>query len=144
MIDYSNRITPENIKELKDNEIFIFGSNRSNIHGAGAAKHALKFGAKYGIGGLRGQTYALPTKDERIRTLPIEDIKKEVNKFIDLAYYHPDLTFLVTKIGCGLAGYTAEDIASLFIPAINLKNVHLSLEFWKVIENIVGNNQDLI
>ena len=138
MIDYSNRITPENIKELNDNEIFCFGSNRSNIHGAGAAKHALKFGAKYGIGGLRGLTYALPTKDEHIRTLQIEEIKKEVIKFIDLAYYHPDLTFLVTKIGCGLAGYSAEDIAPLFIPAINLKNVHLPLEFWEILDRIAS------
>lgn len=104
------------ITHLKENEIFVFGSNLAGRHGKGAAATArLLFGAKYGVGiGPTGQCYAIPTKDEKIRTLPLREIKKHVGDFIEYAYSHPNLRFLVTPIGTGLAGYTAEEIAPMF------------------------------
>lgn len=94
------------ITELKEDEIFVFGSNRSGIHGAGAAKQALGFGAKWGVGeGLQGQTYALPTKDRSIQTLALTAIGQHVKNFIEVAEENPDKTFLLTKVGTGLAGY---------------------------------------
>ena len=97
-------------------KIFVFGSNLAGIHGAGAALHASKyFGAEYGHGiGRTGNCYAIPTKDEKIRTLPLVRIQKYVNYFIDYARYNPTLEFFVTRIGCGLAGYTNEQIAPMF------------------------------
>jgi hypothetical protein len=107
--------TPDKITVLKPNEVFVFGSNLSGIHGLGAAKTALKWGAKYGQGvGLQGQTYAIPTKDEHIKTLPLIAIQMYVDQFKVFAKEHPELTFLVTKIGCGLAGYSEKDIAPMF------------------------------
>lgn len=96
--------------------IFVFGSNLAGIHGAGAALHARKHcGAIYGQGiGLQGNSYGIPTKDLRIRTLPLHDIDHYVDNFIDFAIGHPEMTFQVTRIGCGLAGYTDSDIAPMF------------------------------
>lgn len=101
------------------NKIFTFGSNLAGRHGAGAAKHArLKHGAIYGQGeGLQGSSYALPTKDEELHTLPIEIVKENVDRFIKFAYDSPDLRFQVTRIGCGLAGYGDLDIGPLFTKA---------------------------
>ena len=100
-----NRITPEKIISLKDNEIFIFGANLRGAHGAGAAKTAMGWGAKYGQSeGLQGKTYAIPTVNKSIsRTLPIDDIRPYVDRFIEFAKQHPELIFLTTEIGCGLA-----------------------------------------
>jgi hypothetical protein len=118
------------ITELKDNEIFVFGSNESGIHGAGAAKLALYWGAKWGQGvGLQGKTYAIPTKDKQIKTLPIFKIKKYVNVFIEFAKKNNQLIFRVTPIGCGLAGYKPKDIAPLFEDAKNISNIQLPKEF---------------
>lgn len=112
------------------NEVFVFGSNLAGRHGAGAAKFALKYGAVYGEGiGLFGQTYAIPTKDENIKTLPISIIRSFVSEFIDFAEDNPDKIFLVTHVGCRLAGYKYSDIAPLFLNAIELKNVILPKEF---------------
>lgn len=99
--------------------VFVFGSNRAGIHKSGAAKHALyKLGAVYGIGeGPTGQCYALPTKDERIQSLTLEQIKTHVDTFIEYARDHPELSFQVTQVGCGLAGYTREQIAPFFLEA---------------------------
>ena len=110
------RYTPENIMGLAPNEIFVFGSNLAGIHGAGAARLAFDcFGAVWGIGiGHQGKTYALPTKDKDIDTLPLTEIKKYVDQFLEYAEDHPEFTFLVTKVGCGLAGWSIEDIAPLF------------------------------
>ncbi|QWY83710.1 hypothetical protein [Rhizobium phage RHph_X3_15] len=96
--------------------IFVFGSNLAGIHGAGAARVAFeKHGAVWGIGaGNYGNSYAIPTKDGNIKTLPLEKIKPFVNQFIHYAYENPHLEFQVTKIGCGLAGYKDEEIAPLF------------------------------
>jgi hypothetical protein len=95
---------------------FVFGSNLRGIHGAGAADFALKHrGAVWGHGvGIMGQSYALPTKDTRVITLPIEDVKRHVNDFIQYAKDHEFMTFQVTRIGCGLAGFKDKDIAPMF------------------------------
>jgi hypothetical protein len=110
------RTTPDNISSLESNEIFVFGSNRKGIHGAGAARLAYKkFGAEWGVDfGSTGRTFAIPTKDLNIKTLPIKDIKLYVELFLSHAKAKKDLIFLVTQIGCGLAGYTPKDIAPLF------------------------------
>lgn len=130
----SNRVTPENITELKDDEVFCFGANLAGRHGAGAAKLAVKFGAVYGNGnGHAGQTYAIPTKDFKIKTLPIEKIGWYVNLFINYARLYSEKTFLVTAIGTGLAGYTAEQIAPLFKEAVHIDNIHLPESFWQVL-----------
>lgn len=129
------RVTNNNITELNLNQIFVFGSNIAGRHGAGAARFAqVKFGAKYGFGdGLYGKSYAIPTKDENIETLSIERIKVYVDKFIEFAKANNYLTFLVTEIGCGLAGLTPKQIAPLFNEAIKLSNVHLPEAFWNII-----------
>lgn len=97
-------------------EIFVFGSNLAGIHGAGAAAYARKHhGAIYGQGiGLQGNSYGIPTKDARIVTLPIKDITKYVNQFIEFANRHQEMTFMVTRIGCGLAKLDYNSMASLF------------------------------
>lgn len=99
-----------------DKTIFVFGSNLAGRHGAGAAKFALEHhGAIYGIGiGLQGNSYAIPTKDHSIKTLPLYVIKDYAESFLDFAANHPHLTFNVTEIGCGLAGYKPTDIAPMF------------------------------
>jgi len=96
--------------------VFVFGSNEAGRHGAGAALHAAKYhGAVYGVGrGHRGRSYAIPTKDANIRTRPLEFIAVDVAEFLTYAASHPELTFEVTRIGCGLAGYTDDQIAPMF------------------------------
>ena len=96
--------------------IFVFGSNLAGRHGAGAAKFAVQHhGAIYGQGeGLQGNSYAIPTKDAKIRTLPLPFIRTYVEKFKGFARYNPDLTFQLTPIGCGLAGYKPSDIGPMF------------------------------
>ena len=99
-----------------DNFIFVFGSNLAGRHGKGAALHALKHhGAIYHCGrGIQGRSYGIPTKDLNIRTLPLEQIKANVEEFIEFARKRSDLTFNVTRIGCGLAGYKDQQIAPMF------------------------------
>lgn len=123
--------TTPHIVSLKENEVFVFGSNEAGIHGKGAAKTAIKWGAKYGTGyGLQGNTYAIPTKDKNIQTLSVDRIKPYVDIFIEFVKEHPELTFLVTEIGCGLAGFKPKDIAPLFNEVKELENVHLPIKFW--------------
>jgi hypothetical protein len=134
------KITPEKINELGPNDVFVFGSNDAGIHGAGAAKLALKWGAKMGRGvGYYGQTYAIPTKDQNIKTLPLNVIQNYVHEFLRAVRKIPYMNFLVTQIGCGLAGYTPKDIAPLFIDPIYKKdipdNVYLPKEFWEVLKS---------
>jgi hypothetical protein len=128
------RITDDNIKELKKGEIFVFGSNESGRHGKGAAKTAMKWGAVYGQAyGLQGRTFGIPTVDASISTkLKIERVKYYVDKFYDFAKNHKELKFLVTEIGCGLAGFTAEEIAPLFKDCAKLENVYLPRRFWEI------------
>lgn len=127
------RITPQQITELKPNEIFVFGSNMSGRHGKGAARTAMKWGAVYGqASGLQGRTYGIPTKNASItNALKIEKIKKFVDEFIEFAKQNPELTFLVTEIGCGLAGFSHKDIAPLFHEARNVENIYLPKAFLK-------------
>ena len=97
-------------------KIFVFGSNEAGIHGAGAAKTALeKHGAVYGKGyGHHGKSFAIPTKDLNVVSLPLININLYVNGFIAHAMGHYKDTFIVTRIGCGLAGFTDEQIAPMF------------------------------
>ncbi len=116
------RTTPEFITELQPNEIFVFGSNLKGMHGGGAAYLAYrKFGAVMGQGvGLQGQSYAIPTMQGGVET-----IKPYVDEFIAFAKQHPELTFFVTRIGCGIAGFTDEEIAPLFEAAHDVVNIVL-------------------
>ena len=125
-----NRISPPRIEKLKDNEVFVFGSNIAGHHGAGAARLAMnKWGAKWGKAvGLERQTYGIPTMQGGVET-----IKPYVDAFIDFAKKHQDKIFLVTEIGCGIAGFTPEDIAPLFKEAETVENIHLPERFWKVL-----------
>ena len=108
-------------------EILVFGSNLSGIHGAGAAKYArLHHGAIMGQGiGLQGSSYALPTKGVNISFMPLTDIGRHVAAFISFAKIRSDLTFRVTRVGCGLAGFKDTEIAPLFRDALGLSNVRL-------------------
>ena len=110
------RTTPDFIKELAPNEVFVFGSNRKGVHGAGAALLAYeKFNAKWGVDfGATGQCFAIPTKGLKIETLPLKDIKLYVELFLCFAKTKRNFIFLVTQIGCGLAGYKPKDIAPMF------------------------------
>lgn len=101
------KTTPDNITSLEPNQVFVFGSNLAGIHGAGAAKFALKnFGAVYGHGwGLQGQSYALPTLDERFQQLPFRVLNDHVERLYQCVRVNPKLEFLLTKVGCGLGGY---------------------------------------
>ena len=101
---------------IESGKIFVYGSNLAGIHGAGAARFALdKLGALRGkAAGRMNQCYAIPTKDENLETLPLDSVQHFVTNFIAYARCHPDLQFFVTRIGCGLAGYTDKDIAPLF------------------------------
>ena len=96
--------------------IFVFGSNLSGIHGAGAAAYArARKGAIMGQGiGLQGQSYALPTKGLKISFMPLEKVEVHIDAFKDFAMDHPELDFQVTQVACGLAGFTKEQIAPLF------------------------------
>lgn len=125
------RIAPNRISELIDNEIFVFGSNLQGSHGGGAAAIAAKqFGAIWGQGvGLQGQSYGIPTMHGGV-----EEIKPYVDEFIEFAKQNPNLKFLVTRIGCGIAGFTEEEMAPLFAEGANVENVYLPDTFWEIIE----------
>lgn len=122
--------TPENITSLGQDEVFVFGSNLQGIHAGGAARTAVRlFGAKMGQGvGMQGQSYAIPTMQGGVET-----IKPYVDDFIDLAREWDQTTFYVTRIGCGIAGFTDEEIAPLFDEALDLYNVRLPESFVKII-----------
>ena len=131
-MSYSRPFVSENITALEPNEIFVFGSNLAGMHGGGAARVArLKFGAIMGQGvGIQGQCYAIPTMQGGVET-----IRPYVNEFVDFAKQHPELTFLVTRIGCGIAGFRDEEIAPLFESAIQVSNILLPRSFVKAIED---------
>lgn len=128
---YKERVTPDFINQLRDHEIFVFGSNLGGMHGGGAARAAVnKFGAIWGQGvGLQGQSYAIPTMQGGVET-----IQPYVDEFIDFARNHPEYIFLVTRIGCGIAGFDDSEIAPLFHDAKDITNIHLPREFWQYIE----------
>ncbi len=129
-----DRTTPEIITSLLPNQVFVFGSNEAGIHGAGAAKAAVKFGSVHGKGfGMHGNTFAIPTKNRSIETLSLWEIAKYVELFHNFAMNSEHLDFLVTPIGCGLAGYTPKQIAPIFVDFISLYNVWLPDSFWKIL-----------
>ena len=115
-------VTPGMITELAPNEIFVFGSNLEGMHGGGAARIAYRaFGAEWGVGvGPTGQCYAIPTMQGGVET-----IRPYVDEFIHYAAQHPKQIFLVTRIGCGIAGFSDQDIAPLFAAARDMDNVAL-------------------
>ena len=125
------RFSSERIESLRADEIFVFGSNLAGHHGGGAALLAWrKWGAVWGQGvGLQGQTYGIPT----MHGGP-EAIRPYVDEFVDFARRHPELTFLVTEVGCGIAGFTPAQIAPLFADAVGVENIHLPQRFWDVLK----------
>lgn len=126
------RIIPSVIYSLAPNEIFVFGSNALGMHHAGAARVAYnEFGAEWGNGeGLQGQSYSIPTMEGEHNT------KLAIMRFTQYAKEHPELKFLVTPVGCSIAGYTPEEIAPMFKDAAYLENVYLPISFWKVLMKI--------
>lgn len=127
---YDRMYTPDRISSLKKHEVFVFGSNLAGMHAGGAARLAAdRFGAVWGQGvGLQGQSYAIPTMQGGIET-----IRPYVDEFIRFAAAHPELTFYVTRIGCGIAGFTVKEIAPLFAKAVDVANIILPEDFVKVI-----------
>ena len=109
------KYTPENIIELKENEVFVFGSNMNGNHAGGAAYLAVqKFGAEMGNPeGIQGQSYAIPTLDKEMERINLTDLEKSIRRFYEYADKHPENTFYMTKIGCGIAGYELSDIATV-------------------------------
>lgn len=124
------RYTPERVTSLEANEIFVFGSTLGGAHRGGAAKLAVeKFGAIMGQGeGLQGKSYAIPSM---LKT--VEGIRPHVNRFLQFAAANPQWNFLVTKIGCGRAGFKEEDIAPLFAEAVNMQNIWLPQSFLSIL-----------
>ena len=123
---YNREFTPERITQLKENEIFVFGSNLAGAHGGGAARiAAVRFGAIMGQGvGLQGQSYAIPTMQGGVDT-----IKPYVDEFIAFAKDNNNLTFFVTRIGCGIAGFTDDEISPLFEKAHDVENIVLPVDW---------------
>lgn len=126
------RITDDFIVSLEPDEVFVFGSNLAGFHGGGAARAAYKkFGAIWGQGvGIQGQSYAIPTMQGGVET-----IAPYVDEFIEYAKEHPEKRFLVTEIGCGIAGFSPEEMAPLFRDAVDVENISLPKRFWDVISS---------
>lgn len=114
--------------------VFVFGSNLAGRHGAGAALWARRYrGAVYGVGeGMQGNSYGIPTKDRAIKTLPLDDVRRYVARFIAHARQNPHVAFRLTPVGCGLAGFTPAQIAPMFADAP--ANVALPAEFVAVLD----------
>lgn len=129
LVESRGRVTPDRISSLEKGQIFVFGSNAAGMHGGGAAYTAMqRFGAILGQGdGLQGQSYAISTMEG------IDAMRENIDRFIAFARQHPELTFLVTRIGCGIAGYKVSDVAPLFAPALDVRNICLPLDFWQVL-----------
>lgn len=120
-------------------KIFVFGSNLAGRHGKGAAKEAMKYGAIYRVSrGRQGNTFAIPTKDCQLKTLPIRRIKFYVEEFLEYAQQHPEIEFYLTAVGTGLAGYRDEDIAPLFRGVS--KNVEIPNQWKEYIKAIEVSN----
>lgn len=119
-------------------ELFVFGSNLRGAHGKGAAKTAKEYyGAVYGVGiGRTGNSYAIPTKDEYIKTLPLYQIQNHVNEFIRYVISNPQYSYYITRIGCGLAGYKDSQIAPLFSFLKNRNNCNFPVEWKQYLEGV--------
>lgn len=137
----TTRTTPDHISTLEDNEIFVFGSNIDGIHGAGAAQDARrKFGAEYGIAeGITGKCYAIPTVDFKLKRYnkryPIKKLEDSIVRFLNFAVKNQNMVFLLTPIGCGLAGFTADEVAGLFLN--HKENIPDNIVFPKVFLDII-------
>lgn len=145
-----NRVTPENITQysLDRDGVFVFGSNEIGQHGAGAARLAWDhFGARLNQGfGMTGQCFGIPTKDWDVKVLGLREIAFYVERFIVFAKT-PRLhkwKWYITKIGCGLAGYTPEDIAPMFASVRHDKRFWLPQEFIDVIDKIKANDRSTV
>ena len=124
------RYTPDFITHLNKGEIFVFGSNLAGHHSGGAAKQALKWGAQMGVAsGPMGNTYAIPT----VKVTGFDAIERYVSQFIKYVEGNDHITFYVTAIGCGSAGFTPEQIAPLFKDLVEESNVYLPENFWQVL-----------
>ncbi len=136
--NWKNRITPNKIVSLKYNEIILFGSNGQGQHFGGLARYCYdNFGAKLGVAkGPTGQCYAINTMTS------LKEILEQIPAFIiDVTHQRPDHIFYVTLIGCGITGYTPEQIAPMFEWAKNIENVYLPQEFWNVLLNLKTETQ---
>lgn len=129
---YNREYTPDMIRNLAENEIFVFGSNIYGSHGGGAARFAYDhFGAEWGVGeGLTGRTYAIPTMEGGVNY-----IRGKVNTFLEFARNNQDKKFLVTPIACGIAGFRKREIAPLFAEALTMENVILPEDFVSILCN---------
>lgn len=129
---YQRPFTPSMVRRLSEHQIFVFGSNIRGFHMGGAARMALQqFGAEWGVGeGLTGQCYALPTMEGGV-----DYIGEKVQRFLQCAREHPSLTFLVTPVACGIAGFRQEEIAPLFRDALPMENVWLPEGFVEILES---------
>ena len=118
------------IDTLEKDEVFVFGSNLAGHHMGGAARAAhQKFGAEWGVGvGLTGQSYAIPTMQGGVET-----IRPYVDEFVEFANQHQNMKFLVTRIGCGIAGFNDEEIAPLFRKAVSVSNIYLPQKFYDIL-----------
>ena len=125
-LEQVSRVSPDMIRNLNAQEIFVFGSNLQGMHGGGAARVAVsKFGAIMGQGvGIQGQSYAIPTMQGGVET-----IQPYVDEFIEFAKAHSEYKFLVTRIGCGIAGFTDSEVAPLFKEALTVENIYLPESF---------------
>lgn len=114
------RFTPERIEDLHPSEVFVFGSNMNGNHVGGAANLAFqRFGAVWGVGeGLRGNSYALPTLDRNMRRVSLRSLAWAFKNFFREVDANPGMVFLLTKVGCGIAGYAAADVAGVFWGAV--------------------------
>ena len=123
-------IASDCIDTLEKDEIFVFGSNLAGHHMGGAARLAnIKFGAEWGVGvGLTGQSYAIPTMQGGVET-----IRPYVDEFIEFANQHQNMKFLVTRIGCGIAGFKDEEIAPLFRKTVSVSNICLPQKFYDIL-----------
>ena len=130
---YEGRIASDLIRRLGRYEVFVFGSNDQGLHNGGAALKAVqRFGARMGVAeGPQGQSYAIPTVGANIGP---DEIRAAFRRLVDYARQHPELTFLVTALGCGHGGYTAETMAPLLSDGIHVENIHYPFDFWQVYE----------
>jgi hypothetical protein len=130
---YEGRIASDLIRRLGRNEVFVFGSNDQGLHNGGAALKAVqRFGAQMGVAeGPQGKCYAIPTVGANIGS---EEIRAAFHRFVDYAKLHPELTFLVTELGCGRGGYTPETMAPLLAEGIHVENIHYPFPFWQEYE----------
>ena len=132
---YEGRISTDLIGRLRRNEVFVFGANEQGLHNGGAALKAVqRFGAQVGVAeGPQGQSYAIPTVGASIGP---EEVRAAFRRFVDYAKAHPGKVFLVTALGCGHGGYTAETMAPLLADGVPVENIHFPYDFWKVYESM--------